>query len=127
MVQRAQNKALRIINFKEERHPSAPLYTETKILNLTNIIIYNFCMLVFDRLNSSLPAMFDELFKPFKEQHSYNIRRARRCDLNIRKMKASFYGSRSVQVKSVKDWSNIIDKTHFAPEDFMKHFEVIKK
>ena len=27
MVQRAQNKALRIINFKEERHPSASLYT----------------------------------------------------------------------------------------------------
>ena len=34
IVKRAQKKALRIINFKEERHPSA-LYTETKILNLT--------------------------------------------------------------------------------------------
>ena len=32
MVQRAQNKALRIINFKEERHPSKPLFTETNIL-----------------------------------------------------------------------------------------------
>ena len=52
MVQRAQSKALRIINFKEERHPSAPLYTETKILNLTNIITLNNCMLVFDHLNS---------------------------------------------------------------------------
>ena len=67
MVQRAQNKALRIINFKEERHLSAPpLYTETKILNLTNIITLNNCMLVFDHLNSSLPAIFDDLFKPFK-------------------------------------------------------------
>ena len=36
IVQRAQSKPLRIINFKEERHPSAPLYTETKMLNLTN-------------------------------------------------------------------------------------------
>ena len=36
MVQRAQNKAIRKINFKEERHPSAPLYSETKILNLIN-------------------------------------------------------------------------------------------
>ena len=113
--------------FQGKRHPSAPLYTETNIVNLTNIITYNYCMLVFDHLNSSLPAIFDELFKPFKEQHSYNTRRARRCNLNIRKMKTSFYGSRSVQVKSIKDWSNIIDKTHFAPEDFMKHFEVIKK
>ena len=128
MVQRAQNKALRIINFKEERHPSAPLYTETKILNLTNIITLNNCMLVFDHLNSSLPAIFDDLFKPFKEQHSHNTRGARRYVLNIPKMKTSFYGSRSVQVKSIKDWNNIIDKIHFTPEDFMKcSFSLSKK
>ena len=90
MVQRAPNKVLRIINFKEERHPSAPLYTETKILNLTNIITLNNCMLVFDHLNSNLPAMFDDLFKPFKEQHSHNTRGARRYLLNIPKLKTSF-------------------------------------
>ena len=110
MVQRAQNKALRIIHFNEERHQSAPLYTEEKILNLTNIIMLNNCMLVFDHLNSSLPAIFDDLFKPFKEQHSHNTRGARRYVLNIPKMKTSFYGSRSVQVKSIKDWNNVIDK-----------------
>ena len=42
-------------------------------------------------------------------------------------MKTSFYGSRSVQVKSIKDWNNIIDKIHFTPGDFMKHFEIITK
>ena len=42
-------------------------------------------------------------------------------------MKTSFYGSRSVQVKSIKDWNNIIDKIHFTIEDFMKHSEFIKK
>ena len=65
MVQRAQNKALRIINFKEERHPSEPLFTETNILNLTNIITLNNYMLLFDHLNSSLPTIFVELIKPF--------------------------------------------------------------
>ena len=74
MVQRAQNKALRTINFKEERLPSSSLYTETKILNLTNIITLNNCMLVFDHLNGSLPVIFDDLFKCFKEQHSQNTR-----------------------------------------------------
>ena len=93
MVQRAQNKALRIINFKEERHPSAPLYTETKILNLTNIITLNNCMLVTDHLNSTFPAIFDDLFKTFKQkkQHSHNTSRgARRYVLNIPKMKTLF-------------------------------------
>ena len=108
MVQRVQSKALRIINFKEERHPSAPLYAETKILNLTDIITLNNCMLVFDHLNS-------------------NASGARRYVLNIPKMKTSFYGSRSVQVKSIKGWNNIIDKMHLTPEDLMKRFEVIKK
>ena len=127
LVQRAQNKALRIINFKEERHPSEPLFTETKILNLTNITTLNNYMLVFDHLNSSLPAIFDDLLIPFKEQHIHNTRGARRYVLNIPKMKTSFYGSRSVQIKSIKDWNNIIDKIHFTTEDFMKRSEVIKK
>ena len=103
MVQRAESKVLRIISFKEERHPSASLYIETKIFNLADIITLNNCMLVFDDLNSSLPAIFDDLFKPFKEQHSHNARGARRYVLNIPKIKTSFYGSRSVQVKSNKD------------------------
>ena len=126
MVQRAQNKSLRIINFKEERHPSAHLYTETKILNLTNIISLNNCMLDFDHLNSSLPALFDDMFKHFKGQHSHNSRVAKKA-LNIPKMKTSFYDSRSVLVKSIKDWNNIIAKIHFTTEDFMKRLEVIKK
>ena len=84
-------------------------------------------MLVFDHLNSSLPAIFDDLFIPFKEQHSHNTRGARRYVLNIPKMKTSFYGSESVQIKSIKDWNNITDKIHFTTEDFMKGSEVIKK
>ena len=42
-------------------------------------------------------------------------------------MKTSFYSSRSVQVKSIKDRNNITDKINFTTEDFMKHSEVIKK
>ena len=45
MVERAQNKALRIINVKEERHPSEPLFTEAYVLDLPNIISLNNCRL----------------------------------------------------------------------------------
>ena len=73
-------------------------------------------MPVFDHLNSdnilSLPALFDDLIKPFKVQHSCT-RGAMKYGLNIPKMKTSFSGSRSVQVKSIKDWNNITDKIHF--------------
>ena len=88
-------------------------YSETKILNLTNIITLKNCMLVFDHLNKSLLAIFHDLFNQFKEQHSHNTRGARRYVLNIPIIKTSFYGSRSVQVKSIKHWNNIIEKIHF--------------
>ena len=91
------------LSFKEEKLLNAPLFTEIKMLNLTNVTNLNNCILVFDHLNSSLPAIFDDFFKPFKEQHSHNTRGERRYVLNIEKMKIFFYGSRSVQVKSVKD------------------------
>ena len=66
------------MNFKEERHPSEPLLTETKILNLTDIITLKDFMLVFRHLNSSLPPIFGDMFKPFKERHSQNTRDVRR-------------------------------------------------
>ena len=84
-------------------------------------------MSVFDHLNSSLSAVFDDLFKPFKEQCSHNTRVAGRFVFRYPKNENLFYGSRSVQVKSVKDWNNIIDKIHFTTEDFLKCSEVIKQ
>ena len=79
MVQRAQNIDLRITNLKEEKQ----LFTEAKILDLTNIITLNNCMLVLDHLNSILSTIFDQLFKIFKERHSHNTRGTRRYVLNI--------------------------------------------
>ena len=72
-------------------------------------------MLVFDHLNSSLPAIFD-LFIPtmlFFKLKNNNSPGEQEDVLNIPKMKTSFYGSRSVQIKSIKDWNNIIHKIHF--------------
>ena len=40
--------------------------------------------------------------------------------LNITNKKTFLYGSKSVQVKSITDWNNIIDKKQFTFEDFMK-------
>ena len=87
MAQRYQSKALGAIYFKEKRHLCELLFNEVKVLNLTYIIALNNCILVFDHLNSSLPAIFDDWFKPFKEQHSHN---RRGYVLNIPKMKTFF-------------------------------------
>ena len=67
--------------FLGKKTSSELLYTETKILNL--IITLNNCMLVFDHLNSNLSTIFDDLFKPFNEQHGHNTRGASRYVSNI--------------------------------------------
>ena len=42
-------------------------------------------------------------------------------------METSFYCSKLIWGKSIKDWNNMIDEIHFTPEDFMEHSEVTKK
>ena len=81
MIQRAQNNALRIINFQEERHQVHFYTLRQRYLNF--IIALNNCMLFFDHLNSSLSTIFDDLFKPFNEKHSHNTRGASRYVSNI--------------------------------------------
>ena len=65
-------------------------------------------MLVFDHLNSSLPTIFDDLFKPCNEQHTRNTRGASRYVLNIRK-----------KLKTVK-------RGHFDQRDYFDHIQIYK-
>ena len=71
MIQRVQNKALRIISFKHFMEPSEPLYNQLKTNSLKNNIILNNCLFVFDNLTNDI---FEQFFKPFKELHNHNTR-----------------------------------------------------
>ena len=85
LIQRAQNKALRIISFKQFMEPSEPLYNQLKINSLKNNIILNNCLFVFDNLTNNLPDVFDQFFKPFKELYNHNTRGSQQYLLNIPK------------------------------------------
>ena len=89
MIQCAQNKALRIISFKQFIEASEPLYNQLKINSLKNNIILNNCRFVFDKLANDLPDVFDQFFKPFKELHNHNTREPQQYLLNIPKTKYS--------------------------------------
>ena len=75
MIQRAQNKALRIISFKQFMEPSEPLYNQLKINSLKNNII----------LNNSTVCLSVCFFKPFKELHNHNTWGSQQYLLNIPK------------------------------------------
>ena len=98
MIQRAENKALGIINFKQFTEPSEPLYNQVKINSLKNNIILNNWLFVFDKLANSLPDVFDQFFKPSKELHNHNTRASQQYLLNIPKTNTQMFGSNSTKL-----------------------------
>ena len=66
IIQTTQNKALRIINFKQSIKPSEPLYQKLKISKLKNNIILNNCLFIFGKLTKYLPDLFAQFFQPLK-------------------------------------------------------------
>ena len=93
MIQTTQNKALRIINFKQSMEPSEPLYQKLNINKLKNKIILNNCLFIFDKLTNNLPDVFDQLFQPLKEQYNHYTRGSQQYLLNIPKTNTQMFGS----------------------------------
>ena len=125
MIQTTQNKALRIINFKQSMEPSEPLYQKLKINKLKNNILNN-CLFIFDKLTNNLPDVFDQFFQSLKEQHNHYTRGSQQYLLNIPKTNTQMFVSNSIKIKSTKDWNKIIRKIHFSSELLFKRAKFIK-
>ena len=126
MIQSAQNKALRIINFKQSMEPSEPLYQKLKINKLKNNIILSNCLFVFDKLTNNLRDVLDQFFQPFKEQDNHNNRGSQQYLLNIPKTNTQMFSFNSIKIKSIKDWNEIICKIDFSSDLLLKCAELIK-
>ena len=125
MIQTTQNKALRIINFKQSMEPSEPLYQKFKINKLKNNILNN-CLFIFDKLTNNLPDVFYHFFQPFKEQHNHYTRGSQQYLFNTPKTNVQMFGSNSIKIKLTKDWNEIIHKIHFSSELLFKCAKFIK-
>ena len=66
-MKKIQNKALRIINFKNPRQPSEQMFKEATIFKLKDIITIS-------NLNNILPRAFENFFINKIRQHLYNTR-----------------------------------------------------
>ena len=126
MIQRAQNKALRIISFKQFMEPSEALYNQLKINSLKNNIIPNNSLFVFDNVTNNRPDVFEQFFETFKELHNHNTRESQQYLLNIPKTDTQMFGSNSIKIKSINNWNKMINKIHFSSELLLKRNEFIK-
>ena len=68
-IEKIQNKALQIINFKCPWESSAPVNKEPKIFKLKDIVLHNHLKFVYDQINKNLPKSFHTVFTLKSEQH----------------------------------------------------------
>ena len=103
-IEKIQNKALRIINFKGPWESSAPLYKESKNFKLKDIVLLNNLQFVYDQINKNLPKSFHTFFTLKTEQHRH---KTRGNSLNVSPVKTTTYGSNSVTCCAIRDWNKL--------------------
>ena len=126
MVKRTQNKAFRIISFKNRTEPSDPLYASHKILKLQNMITLNNCLFIYYQLCDKLPNAFSNYFKLLKDQHKHNTRSSSQFILNVPRVNTETYGSNSIKIKAIKYWNKAAKKIQFHSDLFFKRSEYVR-
>ena len=71
-----QEKALRIISFKDHNAATGPLYHEKKIIKFFDLISFYNCLLTAEHLNRDLPSPFSGYFTYMASIHNHNTRGA---------------------------------------------------
>ena len=108
-LEKLQNKAVRIINFKPKRFSVASLYKDNAILKLSDSIILQDAMFVHANLNNNIPTSLSDKFAFAKT--GKNTRNDLLNQLAMDRTKTIAYGSKSIKSKCIESW-NFIHK-HF--------------
>ena len=65
-----QDKAIRMISFKDRNTAIGPLYNEKKIIRFFDLISFYNCLLIAEHLNQNLPSSFGNYFSYLAERVS---------------------------------------------------------
>ena len=101
-IEKIQNKALRILNFKNPWDPIEQIYKESKIFKLKDIVIISNLKFVYDQMNKLLPRVFEKNFINKTRQHLYNTRGN---SLDVPQVKTTTYGSNSFTLHAIRTWN----------------------
>ena len=109
-IGKLQNKAMRIINFKEYNAPSKPLYAECKILKLDDLVKLNNCLFIYDYINGLLPNCFEDYFIKMNVMYeNFETRNSSMGALFVPSVNTTKYGLNSIAYKSIQCWNYIIN------------------
>ena len=107
-----QDKALRVISFKNRNTTAGPLYKEKKVIKFFNLMFYN-CLFVAEHLNQNLPSSFGGYFTYMADRYNHNTRGAVKKLMDVPHSRTNFYGAQSITAKSAKDWNSLQNQVAF--------------
>ena len=123
-----QDKAIRIINFKQYDHSVDELYHTNGILKIKEYIDLLNCLFVKTVIsNESLPVFY-KYFERSYNLHNHTTRQATHNSVKICHMNTQSYGHNSVRNKSASTWNLIVSKikTDMITESTIKVKKMIK-
>ena len=107
-LSKTQNKALRIICFKNRTASSNPLYSDLKILRYHDYVELLNCLFVYDLTKSLLPKAFQVILKYV--DHKYSTRSFAKKHLQLPLVKSTKYGLKSITYNAINTWNKLQNK-----------------
>ena len=119
-----QRKAIRIINFKSKYTPVQPLFKETKIMTLNEIIKSENCLLALHHINQCLPLSLKNLLTNENDLHSYSTQNSTNHQLALPQLKTINYRLHSIRYRTAKHWNSVQNSLNL---NFANNFVSSKK
>ena len=124
-IQKLQDRAMRIIDFKNKYTNPDPIYVSNNILKISDLVKLHNCLLTHQYLNNELPCFNDYYF----QLHSLYYTQTRNSDLGCLfqpSRRTTRYGLNSISNKSIVTW-NAISKNLQLNLSSMSFYELKKK
>ena len=102
-----QKAALKLMTFNQPRAPSAPIFSDLKILNVFDLVKVLNIQFIHNFLNSELPEDTLNTFAFTKISHSHRTRGNALGLLVEPDFKTRTFGTHSLSKTSVTDWNNL--------------------
>ena len=121
-ISKLQNRALRIINFKNLHDDPSPLYKSNRILEIKDFITLQNTLLVHDYLKDNLPDSFQNFFCKLDQIHPDSKTKMAKCGcLFVPICNSTTYGLNSITHHCIDDWNTMTLLLHDPTKEPEKH------
>ena len=100
-----QNRAIRVINFKDYQHPTEKLYKDSKILKFQDHISLLNYLFVSDSLMDNLPKSLCKQFSNVHQIHSHPTKNSVNHCIALPKSRTIDYGIHSIMGQSCRNYN----------------------